>query len=381
MQILPIASGKGGVGKTLVATNLAIALAKNGMKVVLADLDLGASNLHLSLGQSGVRMGIGTFLNNKKVKFEDIILPTEYENLRFIPGDAEIPGMANLKSGQKTKLIRRLYNLDADYLVADLGAGTNLNTLDFFLTSSMGIVVTSPTLTATLNAYLFLKNTLFRVMNTSFKKGTAAHNYLEELRKEGSGLQRVYVPRLLEKISSEDRESYERFQQVMRSFRPMLVMNMLENPKDAGKAEKIRRSCKEYLGIDLEHLGVLYFDHMQEIALGSRIPVLVYKPDSVLSLAMYRLADKIIQHRQQEQSGLIDMDTLEESYEPAEMEAEVDFDARVQDMENLLHSGALTKGDLIDTIRAQQYDISSLKKENQFLKSKLLKAAEKGYKV
>jgi len=381
MQILPIASGKGGVGKTLVSTNLAIALAKNGMKVVLADLDLGASNLHLSLGQSGVRTGIGTFLNNKKVKFEDIILPTEYENLRFIPGDAEIPGMANLKSGQKTKLIRRLYSLDADYLVADLGAGTNLNTLDFFLTSSMGIVVTSPTLTATLNAYLFLKNTLFRVMNTSFKKGTAAHTYLEELRKEGSGLQRVYVPRLLEKISSEDPESYERFQQVMRSFRPMLVMNMLENPKDAGKAEKIRRSCKEYLGIDLEHLGVLYFDHMQEVALGSRMPVLVYKPDSVLSVALYRLADKIIQHRQEEQSGLIDMDTLEESYETAEMEAEVDFDARVQDMENLLHSGALTKGDLIDTIRAQQYDISSLKKENQFLKSKLLKAAEKGYKV
>src|SRR6056297_3398756 len=266
MQIIPIASGKGGVGKTLVATNLAVALARYGKQVVLADLDLGASNLHLTLGQSGVRTGIGTFLLDSSLKFDDIILPTEYENLRFIPGDAEIPGMANLKSGQKTKLIRRLYSLDADYLVADLGAGTNLNTLDFFLTSSMGIVVTSPTLTATLNAYLFLKNTLFRVMNTSFKKGTAAHTYLEELRKEGSGLQRVYVPRLLEKISSEDPESYERFQQVMRSFRPMLVMNMLENPKDAGKAEKIRRSCKEYLGIDLEHLGVLYFDHMQEVA-------------------------------------------------------------------------------------------------------------------
>lgn len=381
MQILPIASGKGGVGKTLVATNLAIALSKYGKKVVLADLDLGASNVHLALGQSGVRTGIGTFLNSKGVKFEDIILPTDYENLRFIPGDAEIPGMANLQSGQKSKLIRRLYSVDADYLVADLGAGSNFNTLDFFLTSSRGLVVTSATLTATLNAYLFLKNIVFRVMSTSFKKKTKAHEYLESLRKDGTQLQRVYIPRLLERIANEDPESFERFQQTMSKFRPMLVMNMLEDPKDAKKAEKIRRSCREYLGIDMEHMGVIYFDHMQEIALSSRIPMVAYKPEAVLSQAIYRLADKIIQHQEEEQSGILDMNSLEQSYETAEMEAEIDFDAKVQDLENLLHSGALTRGDLIDTIKAQQYDINALKKENQLLKTKLLKAMDQGYQV
>jgi flagellar biosynthesis protein FlhG len=78
---------------------------------------------------------------------------------------------------------------------------------------------------------------------------------------------------------------------------------------------------------------------------------------------------------------LIDIDRLDQSYETAEIEAEVDFDAREQDLENLLHSGALTQGDLIDTIKAQQYDISSLKKENRFLKSKLLKAAEQGFEL
>lgn len=381
MQIIPIASGKGGVGKTLVATNLAVALAQYGKRVVLADLDLGASNLHLTLGQSGVRTGIGTFLLDSKVKFDDIILPTEYENLRFIPGDAEIPGMANLKSGQKSKLIRRLYGVDADYLVADLGAGTNFNTLDFFLTSSRGMVVTTPTLTATLNAYLFLKNTVFRLMGNSFKKGSAAAEYLKGLQKEGTQLQRVYIPRLLEKIRQEDPQSFEQFQETMRTFRPMMVMNMLEDPKDSKKAEKIRRSCREYLGIDMEHLGVIYFDHLQEVALGSRLPIVAYKPGSVLSQAVFRIADKIIQHQEEEQSGLLDFDNLEQTYETAEMEAEIDFDAKVQDLENLLHSGALTRGDLIDTIRAQQYDVNALKKENQLLKSKLLKAMEQGYKV
>lgn len=132
MRILPIASGKGGVGKSLVAANLSIALAQSGKKVVLADLDLGASNLHLILGVRAVQQGIGTFLTNAEIEFEEVILPTDYPNLRFIPGDAEIPGMANLKSSQKAKLIRKLRTIEADYIIIDLGAGTSYNTLDFF---------------------------------------------------------------------------------------------------------------------------------------------------------------------------------------------------------------------------------------------------------
>ena len=380
MQILPIASGKGGVGKSLVAANLAVALGQCGKKVVLADLDLGASNLHLILGQGGNKTGIGTFLTNKKVDFNDIIQPTGYDNLSFIPGDAEIPGIANLNSGQKSKLIRRLFTVDADYLVVDLGAGTNYNTLDFFLTSSRGLIVTTPTLTATLNAYLFLKNTIFRVMNDTFKRGTPAHDLLERMRKEGEQLQRVYIPRLLERISAEDRQSYERYQEVMKSFRPLLLMNMLEDPDDAKKAEKIKRSCHEYLGIQIEHLGVIYFDHLQEIAQSSRIPITIYKPESVIAQAVMRIADKIIQ-QEGEESGFLNVEDLEQSFTIAEMEAEIDYDFKVHDLENLLHSGALTKGDLIDTIRAQQYDINTLKKENTFLKNRLLKAAEQGFKV
>lgn len=382
MQILPIASGKGGVGKSLVATNLAVALGQNGKKVVLADLDLGASNLHLTLGMSGMRTGIGTFLSNRSMAFEDIIVPTEYENLSFIPGDAEIPGMANLKTGQKTKLIKRLYTVDADFLVLDLGAGTNFNPLDFFLSSSYGVIVTAPTLTATLNAYLFLKNIVFRLMNATFKKGSAAAEYIEWVKKEGTQLQRVYIPKLLDYIRREDPESYEAFRRRTANFHPMLVLNLLEDPKDSQKAEKIRRSCSEYLGIDMEHLGIIYYDHTQEVALSSRIPIVVYKPNSVLSQAIYRIADKLIQRREEDNQGsLLDIETLDQSYQVAEMEAEIDFDAKARDMEDLLHSGALTRGDLIETIKAQQYEINSLKKENNLLKHRLRRAMDEGFTV
>ncbi len=378
MHVLPVASGKGGVGKSLFAANIAIALAEAGKKVILADLDLGASNLHLILGIGAVQQGIGTFLTSSKLKFEDIIIDTEYKNLRFIPGDAEIPGMANLKTSQKTKLIRRLFTLDADFLILDLGAGTSFNTIDFFLSSSMGVIVTAPTLTSTLNAYLFLKNTVFRLMSTIFSRKSAAGMYLDRLRREGTSLQKVYIPKLLERIRLDDPDSYRKYEERMKNFHPMLILNMLENPKDAARADKIRRSTKEYLGVDMEHLGVIYFDHFQEIALNSRLPVIKYKPECVLSQALYRIADKLIQ-KDDDNVYTLDVEELKNSYVTANMEAEIDFNVKAETMEEMLKSGALTEGDLIDTIKAQHYEITALKKENNFIKTQLAKAINEGF--
>jgi len=380
MQVFPIASGKGGVGKSLFAANVAIALAQTGKKVILADLDLGASNLHHILGIGAIGQGIGTYLTNNSLDFTDILIDTEYSHLQFIPGDAEIPGMANLKSSQKAKLIRKLFTLDADFLILDLGAGTSFNTIDFFLSSSMGIIITAPTLTSILNAYLFLKNTVFRLMTTIFHKNSPAGLYLESLRKEGTSLQKIYIPKLLEKIQSEDPESYNRYCERSRDFHPMLILNMLENPGDSSKADKIRRSTKEYLDIELEHLGVIYFDHLQEIALNSRLPIIKYKPDCVLSQAIYRIADKLIQKGDDKVFSL-NVAELENSYITANMEAEIDFGIKTEMMEEMLHSGTLSEGDLIDTIKAQQYEIKTLKKENTFLKTQLSKAIYKGFKI
>lgn len=379
MHIVPIASGKGGVGKSLVAANLSIALAESGRRVVLVDLDLGASNLHVMLGLSSVGRGVGTWLSAPNAEFSDILLATDYPNLRFIPGDAEIPGLANIASQQKTRLIKKLLSLDADYLVLDLGAGTGANILDFFLTASQGIVVTAPALTATLNAYLFLKNAVFRLMWTTFKKGTAAYSYLEGLRKDGSSLQKAYVPAILEQIGRIDPENRAVFDAKAAKFRPRLIMNMLEDPKDAEKAQKIRRSSRQYLNLDVEHLGILYRDDLQDIALGSRIPILRYKPQSVLSQAIYRMADKLVSCEDAGEAPLSDT-YMDDTYQTAEMEAEIDFSAKVEYIEDLLHSGSLTTGDLVETVKSQQFEIGQLKKENQFLKSKLVKAFSQGFK-
>ena len=378
MQVIPIASGKGGVGKTLVAANLAIALGKAGKRVVLADLDLGGSNLHLVLGTTGFNTGIGNYINSPNIDFDSIIYKTDYKNLSFIPGDSEIPGMANLKASQKKNLIKKLFSVDCDYLIIDLGAGTNYNTIDFFLASGQGIIVTTPALTATLNAYVFIKHSIFRIMDTSFRRKTVARTYIDRLKEDSTLIQKIYIPKFLESIKRDDPESYSRFETKIRNFSPLLVLNMIEDPRQAAIAGKLRRSCKEYLGLDLEHLGVIYRDELQNIALNSRLPIVSYKPQSVLSQAVFRIAEKLQMDFRLETNP--DEDYFDESYLNAEIEAQNDFSSKIQSMEELLHSGTLNSSDMIDIIKTQQIEITELKKENNLLKTKIVKAAQDGYK-
>ncbi len=236
MRIIPIASGKGGVGKSLVSANLGVAFAQAGKRVVLADLDLGASNLHLVLGHQAPQMGIGTFLSNTKSNFANVIVDTDVRGLRFIPGDNEIPGTANLTVFQRKALVKQFLALkdDADILILDLGAGTHQSILDFFLLSNQGIVVSAPAVTAVLNAYVFLKNTIFRLMFNSCTRGSPARSYLEKLRKDSSGgHHKLYIPKILPEIERIDSVSHGNFLKRIEMLHPKLVMNLVDEPKNA----------------------------------------------------------------------------------------------------------------------------------------------------
>ncbi|MCL2792749.1 MAG: P-loop NTPase [Spirochaetaceae bacterium] len=378
MQVIPIASGKGGVGKTLVSANLAIALGQADKKVAIVDMDLGGSNLHVVLGMTGVRGGIGSFLNTPGTSFNSIIYDTGYKNVHFIPGDSDMPGMANLKTAQKRKLLKNLFSLNYDYLIMDLGAGTNYNTIDFFLASGQGIIVTTPALTATLNAYIFIKQAIFRIMDSSFRRKTIARTHIDKLREDSAAVQKMYIPKFLEVIRIADPESYSIFMEKVKNFSPLLIMNMVEDPRQAALAGKLRKSCREYLGFDLEHLGVIYRDELQSIALNSRLPIIVYKPQSVLSQAVYRIVDKLQAEYRHDTTP--DEDYFDESYANAELEAQSDFSSKIQSMEELLHSGTLSSSDIIDIVKTQQMEINELKKENNLLKSKIVKASNAGYK-
>jgi len=384
MRIIPVASGKGGVGKSLVTANLGVALAQAGQRVVVADLDLGASNLHLVLGHLAPKKGIGTFLNNiksggpdTKINFSDVIAETDVRGLRFIPGDTEIPGTANLKTAQLKALVTELLALekDTDYLILDLGAGSHQSILDFFLLSGRGIVVSAPIVTAVLNSYVFLKNAVFRLMAASFHRNSKVGKYLEKLRSEGT--HKLHIPNILPEIEKLDLAAYDKFKKRLDNLHPRLIMNMISDPKEADVAMKIRRSCEEYLDLKIDHLGVIYRDAAQDLALASKLPITIYKPKSILSQAIYRIADKIMETG--EDSFVPDSDQIQDSFQEAGLEAEIDFENKMDYIEELLHSGTLTQGDLIETVKTQQIEISKLRKECNFIKKKLTQAIAQGY--
>ena len=79
---------------------------------------------------------------------------------------------------------------------------------------------------------------------------------------------------------------------------------MVEDPAEADKAEKLRASVRDYLGIEISHLGIVFRDELQSVALGSRIPILRYKPACVLSRALYRIAEKLLAAPAEEPDGV-----------------------------------------------------------------------------
>ena len=376
MTIIPIASGKGGVGKSLLAANLGLVLAQRGASVTVADLDFGGSNLHLILGVASGGRGIGAFLTDRETDFTTTIVPTDNERLSFIPGDGEIPGLANLTAGQKRKLINRLKKLESDYLILDLGAGTGFTVMDFFLLSAQGIIIATPTPTSLVNAYLCIKNAVFRLLTTSLKRGTDGAIALKELTRDSGTMQRLYLPDLVAKLETADPENVGLFRARLDAFRPRIILNMLSDPKDADRVTRLRRSCREYLGVELEHLGVMYRDSLQDTALSARLPIVSYKPASVLSQAIARIGDKIVELTPQEPDEWLEADA---TFETATIEAETDFEAKNDYVSELVSSGALSHGDLLETVKSQQIEIDKLRKENDLLKARILRARDAGY--
>lgn len=380
-QIIPVASGKGGVGKSLLSANLAIALGQQGKRVVLVDLDLGASNLHLVIGQHPGSASLGSWFTEKS-DFKDIIQPTDYQNVSFIAGDNQIPDLTSLKHVQKVRLIRNLKNIDTDYVILDLGAGTHQFILDMFLLSPQGIIVSAPAVTATLNGYLFLKNAVFRLLYTTYKRGTPGRSYLDEIKKDSSTMQKLYIPQLIQGLARVDPQTTQIFINRMQQFRPRLVMNMIEDPKDADRAQRIKASCNQYLGLELEYLGLMYRDLFQDKALAAQLPVVVYKPQSVLGQAVYRIADKVISTPARQFDAAFTSEAFSgDNFQDAEEDANEDYNFKLSGIDDLVSGGTLSMGELAEMVKTQQYEITQLRKENNLLKSKLLNAAQQGFSV
>ncbi|THB62673.1 MAG: MinD/ParA family protein [Spirochaetaceae bacterium] len=276
--VIPIASGKGGVGKTIVTANLGITLAKAGKTVILVDLDLGAANLHTILGIRNRGPGIGHIVAKKETSIENLVCDTEIPRLHFLPGDGLIPGTANLPFFTKKKMMKDLQNLVADYVLLDLGAGSAYNTVDFFLTGSFGLIVCTPETTAILNAYSFIKTSIFRLLFRSFPAGSQEREIIQKFmmnRLEGSSDSFISLADQMP-----DAAGGEIIRTQLAQFCPRVILNNGRSADELSLGGKLRQITRKNLDIEMEYIGFLPHDPVVQRSPFERIPTAIAHPQS-----------------------------------------------------------------------------------------------------
>lgn len=162
-RIVAVAGGKGGVGKSTIAVNLALALGRLGHRVTLVDADLGAANLHTMLGVLNPTTGIGDFLDHRVETLDALKTPVAIPTLSLVPGTSR-PGAANLAKRDKLRLLGAIARLDADCVVIDVGAGSSYNVVDFVAAADHKLLVLTPHLPSLHNAYALIKACVHRVV-------------------------------------------------------------------------------------------------------------------------------------------------------------------------------------------------------------------------
>ena len=295
-QIVAVGGGKGGVGKTLLATNLALALADRGQRVLLVDADLGSANAHTVLGIPAPSATLSDFLE-RKANLGDLAVSTPYANLRFVSGALDDVGAANPQHQSKMRLLRKLSSFDADHLVLDLGAGTGFNTLDFFLIASCGILVVLPEPTSVENAYRFLKAAFFRRLAV-VEKAFGIKDLVDEARAQKNRLNIRTPADLLRAVAERDPEVGAQVQQQMARFNPRLVINQARiegGVDDLQIAHDMASACRRFLGINLEVFGSLPEDDAVRRAVRMRQPLRVSAPDSRVKHAIDQISERVLQ--------------------------------------------------------------------------------------
>lgn len=161
VRVISIASGKGGVGKSSIAVNLAIALGRMGVKVLVVDADFGLANVDIMLGVTS-KFDVSYFLRGEK-KLEEVV-QLGHEGVQFISGGSGVNTLLNMGEDQIASLLSGIVSLEKpiDIILLDIGAGVNDNVIQMVLASTETIIVTTAEPTAILDAYALVKTIVKR---------------------------------------------------------------------------------------------------------------------------------------------------------------------------------------------------------------------------
>lgn len=240
-RVLAITGGKGGVGKTSLAVNLAIALSRNGNKVCLFDADTGLANINVMLGLHPAYTLEHLFTGEKSI--QDIVIEGP-EGIQIVPGASGFAQCVELDVGQQQRLVSSLQSVEPhyDYMLVDTAAGISPTVLHFIAASQIAALVVTPEPTSLTDAFSLLK----------------------VLKRRG----------------------YRRKVQV--------IVNMSANSSQAEKVfRRFSHAVDKYLQLKTEYLGSVWMDESMRTAVTLQRPVALFPKHDPSARSFYRLAERI----------------------------------------------------------------------------------------
>ena len=242
-HVIAITSGKGGVGKSSIAVNLAIALAKAGRRVCIFDADTGLANVNILLGLKPEYSLEHVLFGAKSI--EDIMLAGPH-NLKVIPGAHGISECVNLHPRQQMRLTRELSRIEADfdYLLVDTAAGIADTTLDFISAAQQALVVVTPEPTSLTDAFSLIKL----------------------LQRRGGAV------------------------------RYRVVVNMCNSIRQAKEIfHRFQAAVERYIGVELEYLGFILRDESLRASVSLQNPVALFPDSDPSARGFIRLGESLEQ--------------------------------------------------------------------------------------
>lgn len=253
-RVITITSGKGGVGKSNTAINLAIQLKKRGKRVVILDADFGLANIEIMFGTIPKHNLCDLIYQGKNITE---IITWGPDEIGFISGGSGIAGLSNLSREYLTYIIQNLAQLDAiaDVIIVDTGAGIAEAVMEFLVASGEIIVVTTPEPTSITDSYSLLK----------------ALNRHPRFSRENSTIK--------------------------------VIANRVSGESEADSLfNKLNTVVTRYLSLPIEYLGSIPYDKMLSTAVMQQMPVSLAHPNARSAKAYEEIANRLMNL---EQSGKI----------------------------------------------------------------------------
>jgi flagellar biosynthesis protein FlhG len=295
MRILAITGARGGAGRTVIASNLALYLSTIGRKVVLVDADPSGANLHTLLGmrrpislQRAGRLGArrdGTAL------IEEVTVRTPYPGLRLLYAGLDEPGPSASRAERLVKLMKKMRGIDAEYVVVDMGVGTSRDIVDAYLEADLALFVTLPEPSALENTYQFFRAAFARFVRSRAQDA----GELEELQKHMRALGAAPPPLdLYRELARQRTPAAAVVREAMEDFRPHLVINETRLRADLQLGFDMQSAGRRRLGITIEYMGHIDHDDTVWTCVRNRRPLLLEVPGAKSSKKLEKIARRVL---------------------------------------------------------------------------------------